>query len=35
VLDETDGIRRYQHEKLTKEEVDKVIESYKAMGWWP
>lgn len=27
--------RRYQHEKLTKEEVEKVIESYKAMGWWP
>ncbi|KAF9735930.1 hypothetical protein PMIN06_006843 [Paraphaeosphaeria minitans] len=25
----------YQHEKLTKEEVETVIESYKTMGWWP
>jgi hypothetical protein len=35
VVDETNESLRYQHEKLTKEEVDKVIESYKAMGWWP
>lgn len=26
---------RYMHERLTKEEIEKVIESYKIMGWWP
>ncbi|KAK3208865.1 hypothetical protein GRF29_77g2216622 [Pseudopithomyces chartarum] len=26
---------RYQHESLTLEEVERVIASYKAMGWWP
>ncbi|KAF2751034.1 NAD dependent epimerase/dehydratase family protein [Sporormia fimetaria CBS 119925] len=25
----------YQHQRITKEEVEKVIESYKSMGWWP
>lgn len=25
----------YQHEQLTAEEVQKVLESYKVMGWWP
>lgn len=23
------------HEKITKEEVEAVIESYKRMQWWP
>ncbi len=23
------------HEKMTKEEVQAVIESYKRMNWWP
>ncbi|KAF1343968.1 hypothetical protein BDV97DRAFT_379921 [Delphinella strobiligena] len=26
---------KYQHEKLTKAEVEAVIESYKMMKWWP
>ncbi|KAF2682542.1 NAD dependent epimerase/dehydratase family protein-like protein [Lentithecium fluviatile CBS 122367] len=26
---------KYQHEKLTKEGIEQIIESYKAMGWWP
>ncbi|KAF2277426.1 NAD dependent epimerase/dehydratase family protein [Westerdykella ornata] len=26
---------QYSHPKITKEEVEKVIESYKSMGWWP
>ncbi|KAF1949426.1 NAD dependent epimerase/dehydratase family protein-like protein [Byssothecium circinans] len=26
---------KYKHEKLTKEGVEEVIESYKRMGWWP
>ncbi|KAM3420316.1 hypothetical protein BST61_g3599 [Cercospora zeina] len=26
---------RPQHERITKEEVEAVIESYKTMGWWP
>ena len=26
---------RYTHEKLTKEGVEEVIESYKRQGWWP
>ncbi|KAF7195210.1 putative short-chain dehydrogenase/reductase family 42E member 2 [Pseudocercospora fuligena] len=26
---------RPQHERITKEEVQAVIESYKSMGWWP
>ncbi|KAF2636205.1 NAD dependent epimerase/dehydratase family protein-like protein [Massarina eburnea CBS 473.64] len=26
---------KYKHEKLTKEGVEEVIESYKTMGWWP
>lgn len=26
---------RPQHERITKEEVEAVIESYKKMGWWP
>ncbi|PPJ57160.1 hypothetical protein CBER1_08450 [Cercospora berteroae] len=26
---------RPQHERITKEEVESVIESYKTMGWWP
>ncbi|KAF2200198.1 NAD dependent epimerase/dehydratase family protein [Delitschia confertaspora ATCC 74209] len=26
---------KYEHEKLTIEELRTVIESYKAMGWWP
>ncbi|KAK7541045.1 NAD dependent epimerase/dehydratase family protein [Phyllosticta citribraziliensis] len=25
----------YKHPKLTKEELEKVIESYKRMNWWP
>ncbi|KAF2831271.1 NAD(P)-binding protein [Ophiobolus disseminans] len=25
----------YKHEKLTKEGVEEVVESYKRMGWWP
>lgn len=28
-------ILRYTHEKLTKEGVEEVIESYKKQGWWP
>ncbi|KXT07632.1 hypothetical protein AC578_10122 [Pseudocercospora eumusae] len=26
---------RPQHERITKDEVQAVIESYKSMGWWP
>lgn len=26
---------RPMHEKITKEEVEAVIESYKRMNWWP
>lgn len=26
---------RYKHEKLTKESVQEVIDSYKRMNWWP
>ncbi|KAF3001977.1 hypothetical protein E8E13_007655 [Curvularia kusanoi] len=26
---------KYTHEKLTKESVEEVIESYKRQGWWP
>jgi hypothetical protein len=26
---------RYKHEKLTKEGVEEVVESYKRMNWWP
>ncbi|ORX99895.1 NAD dependent epimerase/dehydratase family protein [Clohesyomyces aquaticus] len=26
---------QYEHPQLTKEEIEKVIESYRAMGWWP
>ena len=26
---------RYKHPKLTKEEVEEVIESYRRMKWWP
>ncbi|KAF1840422.1 NAD dependent epimerase/dehydratase family protein [Cucurbitaria berberidis CBS 394.84] len=26
---------KYQHEKLTRESVEEVIESYKRMNWWP
>ncbi|KAF1997581.1 NAD dependent epimerase/dehydratase family protein [Amniculicola lignicola CBS 123094] len=26
---------QYDHPQLTREEVEKVIDSYKAMGWWP
>lgn len=26
---------RPKHERLTKAEVEDVIESYKRMGWWP
>jgi nucleoside-diphosphate-sugar epimerase len=29
------AIQRYTHEKLTKQEVESVIESYKRMNWWP
>lgn len=26
---------RYLHPRLTREELEGVIESYKRMGWWP
>lgn len=26
---------RYLHPKLTRQEVEEVIESYRKMGWWP
>jgi hypothetical protein len=26
---------RYKHEKLTKEGVEDMVESYKRMNWWP
>jgi hypothetical protein len=26
---------RYRIEKITKERVEEVIESYKRMNWWP
>ncbi|KAF2186975.1 NAD dependent epimerase/dehydratase family protein-like protein [Zopfia rhizophila CBS 207.26] len=26
---------QYQHERLTRDEIDKVIASYRTMGWWP
>jgi len=26
---------RPQHERITKAEVEEVIESYKRMNWWP
>jgi hypothetical protein len=26
---------RYEHPKLTKAEIEDVIESYKRMKWWP
>ncbi|KAI9700463.1 MAG: hypothetical protein M1820_006762 [Bogoriella megaspora] len=26
---------RYKHERITKQEVEDVIESYKRMNWWP
>jgi hypothetical protein len=26
---------RYKHPKLTKAEVEDIIESYKRMNWWP
>lgn len=26
---------KYRHETMTEEEVRKVVESYKRMGWWP
>ncbi|KAF2400420.1 NAD(P)-binding protein [Trichodelitschia bisporula] len=26
---------QYQHPKLTKEEIEAVIESYRSMNWWP
>jgi hypothetical protein len=26
---------RYKHPRLTKEEVESVIESYRRMNWWP
>jgi len=26
---------QYKHPKLTKEEVESVIDSYKRMNWWP
>jgi hypothetical protein len=31
----TNEINRYKHEKLTKEGVEEVVESYKRMNWWP
>jgi hypothetical protein len=31
----TNGAYRYNHPKLTKKEVEDVIDSYKAMKWWP
>jgi hypothetical protein len=27
--------RRPKHERMTKEEIEDVIESYKRMKWWP
>lgn len=32
---EQDAKFEYKHPKLTKEEVESVIESYRRMGWWP
>jgi hypothetical protein len=29
------NLYRYKHPKLTKEEVEAVIESYRRMKWWP
>lgn len=34
-MDNFANAHRYQHESLTLEEVERVIASYKAMGWWP
>jgi hypothetical protein len=28
-------LRRPRHERITKEEVQAVIESYRRMNWWP
>lgn len=28
-------VARYEHERLTKEGLLEVIESYKRMNWWP
>jgi hypothetical protein len=25
----------YEHPKMTKDELERVIESYKKMNWWP
>ncbi|KAJ4372469.1 hypothetical protein N0V83_004243 [Neocucurbitaria cava] len=33
-FEKTTGFK-YQHEKLTKESVVEVVESYKRMNWWP
>ena len=30
-----DASFEYNHPRLTKAEVESVIESYKRMGWWP
>jgi hypothetical protein len=27
--------RRPKHERMTKDEIEAVIESYKRMKWWP
>jgi len=32
---QTANLCRYKHPKLTKEEVEAVIESYRQMKWWP
>lgn len=32
---EQDAKFEYKHPKLTKQEVESVIESYRRMGWWP
>lgn len=26
---------RYLHPQLTKDEIEKVLESYRKMNWWP
>lgn len=34
-LDVSNRPHRYKHEKLTKEGVEEVVESYRRMNWWP
>ena len=35
VLTNGSSLFRPKHERITKQEVEEIIESYKRMKWWP